>query len=185
MVIPPQTLIYTYIIQVAIASVPIIYSRITHRHLRNYGFKITKKLLIQGVSLSIGIGIGLSFISSPHPLTIGWIFLSCFLAPIGEEFFFRGFVQTHLMEKLKGGKRLLKFYLSYGLMLTALIFGMIHLLNIFVLDLSLVNAIIRAMFAMLFGLLIGYIYQETRSLLGPILMHGCLNGLTNLLPYYI
>ena len=166
------------------ASVPIIYSRITHRDLKNYGFKITKKLLIQAVSLSIGIGICLSFITSPVPLTIGWIFLLWFLAPIGEEFFFRGFVQTHLMEKLKGGKKFSKFYLSYGLMLTALIFGTIHLLNIFVLNLSLANAIIRAMFAMLFGLLIGYIYQETRSILGPILMHSCLNGLPNLMKWW-
>lgn len=176
-----QTLVYAYIVQVAIASIPIIYGKITHRDLRNYGLKGTKKLLIQGVSLSIGIGVCLSLISSPATLTVGFLFLTCLVAPVCEEFFFRGFVQTHLMEKVSGGKRLSKFYLSYGLMVTALIFGAVHFFDIFLLNLSFINAVINAMFAMLFGLLIGYVYQETRSILTPILMHSCLNGLS-LLP---
>jgi len=137
--------------------------------------------LVQGISLSIIIGIFLSLISAPVTLTVGWIFLSCLVAPICEEFFFRGFLQTHLMDKLKGGKRLFKLYVSYGLILTALIFGAVHLLDLFLLDLSVAGAAINAMFAMLFGLVIGYIYQETRSILTPILMHICLNGLS-LLP---
>ena len=181
MVILRQTLVYAYIVQVSIASIPVIYSRVTHRDIRNYGLKATKKLLIQGVSLSIGIGVCLSLISSPDTLTVGRLFLSCFLAPICEEFFFRGFLQTHLMEKVRGGKKLLKFYLSYGLMLTASIFGAVHLLDIFLLELLIIDAIINATFVMLLGLLIGYIYQETRSILAPILMHSCLNGLS-LLP---
>ena len=176
-----QTLIYAYSVQLALASIPIIYSKVARRDLRNYGLKATKKLLIQGVSLSIVIGVCLSLISSPVTLTVGWLFLSCLVAPVCEEFFFRGFVQTHLMEKVRGGKRLLKIYLSYGLIFTALIFGAVHLLDIFLLDLSLINAIVNAMFVVLFGLLIGYVYQETRSLLTPILMHSCLNGLS-LLP---
>ena len=177
MIIPHQTIVYASIVQVAVASIPIIYSRVAHRDLRDYGLKVTKKLLLQGVSLSIGIGTCLSLISSPASLTVGWVFFICFLAPVCEEFFFRGFLQTHLMGKVRGGKRLLKLNLSYGLMLTAFIFGAVHLLDIFLLDLSLLDAIISAMFAMLFGLLIGYIYQETRSILTPILMHSCLNGL--------
>jgi membrane protease YdiL (CAAX protease family) len=181
LVIPHQTLVYAYIVQLAMASIPIIYSRLTHRDLRNYGLKVAKKLLVQGVSLSIGIGICLSLISSPGTLTVGWFFLSCLLAPICEEFFFRGFLQTHLMEKVRAVKRLSKFHLSYGLMLATLIFGAVHFLDIFLLDLSFVDVIINAIFAMIFGLLMGYIYQETDSILTPILMHICLNGLS-LLP---
>jgi len=59
--------------------------------------------------------------------------------------------------------------------------GAVHFLDIFLLDLSFVNAIVNTIFAMIFGLLIGYIYQETDSILRPILMHSCLNGLS-LLP---
>lgn len=181
MVIQHETLLYAYIVQVVIACIPVIFSRITHRDIRNYGFRTTKNLLIQGVSLSIGIGVFLSLISSPDTLTVGWFFLRCLLAPICEEFFFRGFLQTHLMERMSGGKRLLKFYLSYGLMLTASIFGAVHLLDVFLLELHVIDAIINAIFVTLLGLLIGYIYQETRSILTPILMHSCLNGLS-LLP---
>jgi membrane protease YdiL (CAAX protease family) len=172
---------YAYITQIALIAIPIIYARVTHRDLRNYGLKLTKKLLIQGVSLSIVIGICLSLISSPGTLTVGFILLSCLLAPVCEELFFRGFLQTHLMEKIKGGKRFFKFYLSYGLMLAALIFGAFHLLDVFLIDVSFAGVIINAVIAIVFGLLIGYIYQETRSILTPILMHICLNGLS-LLP---
>ena len=66
-------------------------------------------------------------------------------------------------------------------MLTALIFGAFHLLDIFLFDASFTEVIINAILAIVFGLLIGYIYQETRSILTPVLMHGCLNGLS-LLP---
>jgi len=104
------------------------------------------------------------------------------VAPVCEEFFFRGFLQTHLMARMKGGKRFLSFYFSYGLILTAFIFGAVHLSDIFLFDITLVNAIINAALAMLLGLVLGYIYQETRSILGPILMHVCLNGLPIALP---
>ena len=178
---PYGKIVYAYIVQITLLAIPIIYAGITHRDLRDYGLSITKKLLVLGVGLSIVIGICLSLISSPVNLTVRLVLLSCFLAPICEEFFFRGFLQTHLMEKVRGGKRFLRFYLSYGLMLTALVFGAFHLLDIFLISGSFAEVIINAIFALVFGLLIGYFYQETRSILTPILMHGCLNGLS-LLP---
>jgi len=177
-----QTLLYAYVVQVVIALIPVLYSKATHRNLRDYGLRITRKLLVQGLTLSIGIGICLSLISSPISLTAGRILLICLVAPVCEEFFFRGFLQTHLMDIVKGRKRLFRFHFSYGLILTALIFGAVHLSDVFLLDLSFVNAIINAALAMLFGLLLGYVYQETRSILGPILMHVCLNGLPMVLP---
>ena len=181
MALSQQGLLCAYILQVVLASIPIIYSRFTHRHLRNYGLKATKQLLVQGVSLSVGIGVCLGLIGSPSTPTPEWFLLSCLLAPICEEFFFRGFLQTHAMQSVRGGKKLLKFHLSYGLILTALVFGAVHLLDIFLLNSPIIAAITNAIIVMLLGLLIGYIYQETLSILTPILMHGCLNGLS-LLP---
>ena len=178
MTLSQERLLCAYILQVILASIPIIYSRFTHRHLRNYGLKATKQLLVQGVSLSVGIGVCLGLIGSPGTLTAEWFLLSCLLAPICEEFFFRGFLQTHAMESVRGGKKLLKFHLSYGLMFTALVFGAVHLLDVFLLDLSVAQAIINASIVMLLGLLIGYVYQETYSILTPIVMHSCLNGLS-------
>lgn len=177
-------LVYVYIFELTLALIPIAYSKIADQDLRCYGLKVTKKLFVHGMGLCLVVGIFLSLISSPISFTFGWIFLSLLLAPICEEFFFRGFVQTHLMEKLKGGKELLKFYLSHGLILTASIFGAAHLLDILLLNLSLANALINAIFALIFGILIGYIYQETRSILTPILMHSCLNGLPLMMPLF-
>jgi len=177
-----KILLYAYIVQVVIVLIPVLHSKATHHNLKDYGLRITRKLLIQGLTLSIGIGICLSLISSPISLTVGRILLICLVAPVCEEFFFRGFLQTNLMHIVKGGKRLLGYHFSYGLILTALIFGAVHLSDIFLFDLSFVNAIINAALAMLFGFLMGYVYQETRSILGPILMHICLNGLPMVLP---
>jgi len=180
-ILPCEKLIYAYIAQITLIAIPIIYAKVTHYDLRNYGLRVSRKLLLPGVIISVAIGTGLSLISSPATLTVGLIILSCLVAPAGEEFFFRGFLQTHLMQKVKGGKRFFKFYLSYGLMLTALIFGAFHLLDIFLLNVTFAGVAINAMFALVFGLLIGYIYQETRSILTPVIMHSCLNGLS-LLP---
>jgi len=126
-----QTLLYAYVVQVVIALIPVLYSKTTHRNLRDYGLRITRKLVVQGLTLSIGIGICLSLISSPIYLTAGRILLICLVASVCEEFFFRGFLQTHLMDIVKGGKRLFRFHFSYGLVLTALIFGAVHLSDVF------------------------------------------------------
>jgi membrane protease YdiL (CAAX protease family) len=178
-----QTLLYAYIVQVAIGLIPIVHSKATHRDLRDYGLQIIGRLLVPGLSLSMGIGICLSFISSPISPTISQILLICLVAPVCEEFFFRGFLQTHLMGRVKGEKKLFRFHFSYGLILTALIFGAVHVYDIFLFDLSAINAVINAMLAMIFGLMLGYVYQETHSILGPILMHVCLNGLPIALPF--
>jgi membrane protease YdiL (CAAX protease family) len=72
------------------------------------------------------------------------------------------------MEKLSGGKKPFGLYLSYGLILTALIFGFIHLLDFFLFNLTLISAIVNALFAILFGLLLGYIFQRSPPLSVPI-----------------
>jgi len=177
-----QVVLYAYIVQLAIGVIPILHSKATNRSLRDYGLRVTGKLLIKGLSLSVVIGIGLSFISSPVVFTVSQILLICLVAPVCEEFFFRGFLQTHLMGRMKGGKRFFSFYFSYGLIVTAFIFGAVHLSDIFLFDITLVNVIINAALAMFLGLVLGYIYQETRSILTPILMHVCLNGLPIALP---
>jgi len=171
-----------FVLQTALASVPLAYGILTHRDLRSYGLRLTSKLLTQGVSLSIVVGASLSLVSSHPQLTAEWLLLSLIVAPVCEELFFRGFLQTHLTEKVGGGRRLSRLYLSYGLILAALFFGLSHLSDIFLLGLTLTAAVINATFAALLGLLIGYVYQESHSLLTPILMHSCLNAFSSLLP---
>lgn len=155
---------------------------LTRRDLRSYGLRVTSKLLVQGVSLSILVGASLSLVSSPLQHTADWLLLSLILAPVCEEFFFRGFLQTHLIEKVGAGRRFSRLYLGYGLILAALLFGLSHLSDMFLLGLTLTVAATGAMFAPLLGLVIWYVYQESGSLLTPILMHSCLNAFSGVLP---
>ncbi len=175
-----QDLICAYFVQLSLACVPIAHARVVHRDLGSYGLRATRRQMVKGLSSSIGIGICLGVVSSSASTirTIGWVFLICVLAPICEEFFFRGFLQTHLMDRIRGHRTFLRFSLSHGLILTATVFGAAHLLDVFLLDLSPPNASVNATFTVFLGLVIGYVYQESRSILTPILMHASMNGLS-------
>lgn len=170
-------LIYAFILEIIFFLISIVASRIMKSSLKKYGFRITKKLLVRGLTLSVVIGIFLGLISSPVSLSVEWVFLSIVLAPVCEEFFFRGFLQTNLMEWLTNKIKLLKIYLTHGLIVTAFIFGLFHLFDTFLLDMTLSSAFFNSLFAILLGILLGYVYQETRSVFTPILMHSCLNGI--------
>jgi membrane protease YdiL (CAAX protease family) len=171
--------------ELAMVFTPTIYVLLGQGNLRDYGLKFSQKLLPQGISLALGIGLCLSLVTSPQRpflLEWEWIVIGCLIAPICEEFFFRGFIQTILMNKINGGKRIWKAQLSYGLIISAFIFGAFHLTHYFMWDCSPLEAGGDAGFAVLAGLLLGYLYQQTGSILIPSLMHSCLNG-SSLLPW--
>lgn len=76
---------------------------------------------------------------------------------LGEELLFRGLIQR----KLEGAYGSLK-----GLLLAATLFAIMHLgwRNVY-----------EIIFVFIAGLLLGYLYQRTRSLVGPIFLHGANN----------
>ena len=78
------------------------------------------------------------------------------VAPIAEEFFFRGIVQTYLVRLFR--KR------WAAIALTSLAFGMIHFQQ--------VHAIPALVFL---AVLIGYAYERTGSLLPPVAIHAAFN----------
>lgn len=76
---------------------------------------------------------------------------------ITEELIFRSILQTRL-EKVLG--------LRYGLLLTGVLFGIMHI-SYGILD--------EVLFAIIFGIVIGYIFQITRNLLLVTSVHGTTN----------
>lgn len=77
---------------------------------------------------------------------------------LGEELLFRGLIQRKL-EEAYGQK--------WGLVISASIFSIMHLgwRNIY-----------EYVFVFIAGLVLGYFYQKTRNLLGPIFLHGVNNA---------
>ncbi len=73
------------------------------------------------------------------------------IAPIFEEMFFRGAIEGYLLRKWKNPR--------YAILVSALIFGIVH-----------INPI-QVLFAFLFGLILGEIYFRTKSLTAVIILH--------------
>jgi len=118
----------------------------------------------------------------PYPLTVvtfQWILVGIF-----EETITRGLVQSYLVEKLKGTVTLFKWNLHTGSIITAMIFGLGHLGPHLFFGRSWQTLVPHLLFALLYGLFSSYIYQETKSLAGPILMHNVVEGLLYSVDYF-
>lgn len=113
-------------------------------------------------------------------MSFQWIFVGIF-----EETITRGLVQAPLMEGLNGSLKLIRWELHIGSVVTALIFGAGHFFPHVLLGGSLITLPSHLFFTILYGLCSSYIFQETRSLVGPILMHNLVDGLIHTYDYVI
>lgn len=90
-------------------------------------------------------------------ITVALVLLACILAPIVEETFFRGFLQS-VMRKLIGP--------DLAIFVTALLFALSHRsLSVFLPILVL-------------GLVLGYLYERTQSTFAAAFLHGLHNTMT-------
>jgi len=140
------------------------------------GFKKDKwlKYVLIGIALSIPIGAMEYLILHPIPafptfeiryLIRDLVYMLVFVA-LAEELLFRGLLQRDLM-KAFGWKR--------GIILTSLVFAAMHLTW---------RSIPELVFVFFAGLLLGYLYYKTKSLVAPIVMHGIGNTmLVAVMPY--
>jgi len=103
---------------------------------------------------------------SLYPLEIGWfIFILMLIPGIWEEVAFRGvLIQLNLR----------KYSLKTTLILTSILFGVAHFLNL-IRGQSLSTTILQVIFATLLGFLLGYMYLKTNSLLPSIITHYLIN----------
>jgi hypothetical protein len=89
-------------------------------------------------------------------------------APIGEELFYRGYVQGVLRQSSG---------FSTAALVSAAFFGIRHATHLFFLwpDVPLVAAASWVLGAFVFGLLMSYLYEKTHSLYPPMLVHFGVN----------
>lgn len=92
------------------------------------------------------------------------IVLAMIMAPIFEEIVFRGIIQKGLINK--GMKP------SRAIWISAVVFGLVH------------GNPWQFVGAVLLGFVLGTVYEKTKSLLMPILLHAFNNGISTLLIHY-
>ena len=104
---------------------------------------------------------------SLSPLRIGWLFFIIMLIPgIWEEISFRGVITTLYLRKYSE---------LTSLILVSVIFGLFHLLNLLSLQ-PLIPTIIQVMYAAILGILFGYLFIKTKSLIPSIILHYLINS---------
>jgi membrane protease YdiL (CAAX protease family) len=182
---------------IAFAIGLIIIWRVSQGNFRGYGLTLTGRNLKIKASIAIGILLGLVGIlvehlpqlisgsplepAHPYPLSpanilgmlsFQWVFVGIF-----EETITRGLVQTPLMKELKGTVRIFRWDFHIGSVITAVIFGVGHFGPHIFFGGSWISLPSHLAFAVLYGFGSSYVYQETKSLAGPILMHNIVDGL--------
>ena len=145
---------------------------------RLLGFSKEKLLKYSLVGLAIGIvlGTGEYFILNPSPafptfevkyLLRDMVYMLLFVG-LGEELLFRGLIQQDLMRA---------FGWKWGLIGASLLFAIMHLTWRSMPELG---------FVFIAGLILGFLYWKTKSLVAPIVAHGINNViLVSVLPYLL
>ena len=98
------------------------------------------------------------------------IFVLIFVGPV-EELFYRGFVQGTLATMINGQL----FMFSYAAIIGSLIFTLVHINNVFKGDETLKAFLIMFPIRFLLGLILGYSFQVSESLIFPIIIHNLID----------
>ena len=176
---------------------------LSNGRLDKWGFNLRAKDLKIKLSVEIGLiffSIGLisnilsilthNYTYYPFPLTfrniVGMMLYSSIFVGIAEETGFRGLIQTYLMNRLSGSVKLFRWNFHIGCIIAAILFGLLHLGNL--MAGSLLNfghefvpfVLMQVIFGSIIALIAGYIYQETKSLAGPVVIHNLVDGLSML-----
>ncbi len=175
---------------------------ITKGRLAEYGFNLKedrpcfthKRMLIIGVFF--GLLMSLRYITQivkntpldiPQPVTLvnvlsnmtfQWIVVG-----VCEETMFRGLIQTYLMNNLEGNVRIFGNYLHIGTVLGAIFWGGFHFIEI--LHMPWGTVVFLVILTTAAGLLMGYAYQKTGSLLTTIIVHNTIFGVPLTIGYIL
>ena len=140
------------------------------------GFKKDKwlKYVLLGAALGVPMGMAEYLILHPAPAfptfevkyLLRDLVYMVFFVGLGEELLFRGLVQGDITKAL-GWK--------WGIILASFMFAVMHLTW---------RSAPELVFVFFAGLLLGYLYYKTKSLVGPVVMHGIGNViLVAVMPY--
>lgn len=122
-----------------------------------------------GLVLALGLALALAALVRPHTSVVPAVLYRLFYAALGEEVFFRGYVQSRLNEAFGRPYRPLGVPCGWGLVIAALLFGLTHVLGPtgpFQWGWGLWTAVV--------GLIFGYLREKSGSILSPAVAHGVL-----------
>ena len=167
-----------------------------------YGFNLKQKPPVfthkrmLGLGALFGLLMSLKYVPSvvrgipldiPRPVSLanvlGYMTFQWIVVGLSEETMFRGLVQTYLMNNLKGHVMLLGHDLHVGTVVGAILWGVFHFINILVMPLG--SVVFFVVVTTVAGLLMGYAYQETGSLLTTIIVHNTIFGVPLTIGYIL
>ncbi len=124
------------------------------------------------------IPVPITFVSILGNMTFQWIVVG-----LSEETMFRGLIQTYLMKRLEGTVEIFGRNLHIGTVIGALFWGGFHFINILVMPLRPVIFIVILTTGI--GLLMGYAYQKSGSLLTTMIVHNMIFGVPLTIGYFL
>jgi membrane protease YdiL (CAAX protease family) len=103
-----------------------------------------------------------------------FVILILIIAPISEETFFRGLMQSFLSDPPIKGFTIYKFFISYPIIVCAIFFGFLHFgwVNS---DISIGTIMLLLPFLIASGIIFGYYREKTGSVYVAIFLHMCSN----------
>lgn len=132
----------------------------------------------QTASLLIGLGIviALAALLRPHAPLVATVLNTLFFVGLGEELFFRGYVQSRLNEAFGRPYRLWGARFGPGMLLAALLFGLTHALN----PAQSVN-LAWGLWTLAIGLVLGHLREKSGTFVAPGVAHGVLMSVAALI----
>lgn len=101
-------------------------------------------------------------------LSIFNLLIGCLFIGLTEEFLCRGFLLNEFLEKFGNTKK----GIWYSIVASGIIFGLIHLGNIFSLGQDVLYTITQALVASATGIVYGIIYYKTKNIWSVVILHG-------------
>ena len=143
------------------------------------GLILSVRYVVQIVNgLPLDVPQPMNFVNVLGHLGFQWVVVG-----LSEETMFRGLIQTYLMENLEGDIEIFGHEVHVGTVVAALFWGGFHIIN--VLNMPVSSAVLTVLITTPIGLLLGYAYQRTRSILTTILVHNTLFGVPLTIGYIL
>ena len=175
---------------------------VSEGNLKEYGFNLrevphfTHKRMF-GIGLFFGLVFSLRYVIQlvtdvpldiPYPVTplniVGNMTFQWIIVGVSEETMFRGLIQTYLMERLEGNVEIAGREFHVGTVIAAIFWGGFHFINVLI-GMPIDAAFFLVLITSAIGLLMGYAYQKTGSLLTTIVIHNTIFGVPTLIGYIL
>ena len=154
--------------------------------LPDFGFStndLKKNLFVGGIlSLIVGVILAIAYFAS-HMFADPYIYITNVLiglfiyflaAALPEEFLFRGVIQTRISNLFKSAKA--------GIFYSAIIFGLMHIPILYLGTHSILYAFAHSIvFQAVIGIMFGYLWERTKNLIAPIMLHATIDAFIVLL----